>query len=141
MGILAFAPHSLASQPRILQPKSIGGGLPQRRWAAPPQTGPVADCPVLADNKSEQPMSARAEDGGMDPPNLPASARDALTPRRRASIRRLIASGIGILALMAASDLLIANHDGRLALFRGGLIAVMFGLCWLTRNVRTSAAL
>ena len=77
----------------------------------------------------------------MDPPNLATSKGDALTPRRRASIRRLIASGIGILALMAASDLLIANHDGQLALFRGGLIVVMFGLWWLTRNVRTSAAL
>lgn len=77
----------------------------------------------------------------MDAPDLPISEGDALTPRRRASIRRLIASGIGILALMAASDLLIANNDGRLALFRGGLIVAMFGLWWLTRNIRTSSAL
>lgn len=66
---------------------------------------------------------------------------DALTPRRLASVRRLIATGIGILVLMAISDLLLATQDPGVALYRGGLIAIMFSLWWLTRNVRTSAAL
>lgn len=57
------------------------------------------------------------------------------------SIRRLIASGIGILALLAISDLFIAGQDGGLAFFRLGLFVVMFGLWWWTRRVRSSMAL
>lgn len=77
----------------------------------------------------------------MNQPSLPTPAFDALPPRRLASIRRLMASGIGILALLAISDLVIAEQPVGVALFRGALIAVMFGLWWLTRNVRTSTAL
>ena len=77
----------------------------------------------------------------MDPPRPPTAAMDALTPRRLTSIRRLMASGIGILALLAISDFVILERQSGLALFRGALIAMMFGLWWLTRNVRSSTAL
>lgn len=77
----------------------------------------------------------------MLPPAHESTAPTELTPRRLASVRRLIASGIGILALMAVSELLLASLDARLAWFRGGLIVVMFGLWWFTRHVKTSRAL
>ena len=65
---------------------------------------------------------------------------DALTPRRLASIRRLIASGIGILTLLTFADFILDRHDG-LALLRTGLIAVLSGLWWHSGKARTSSAL
>lgn len=78
----------------------------------------------------------------MDQPSLPTTTTfDALSPRRLASIRRLIASGITILALLAISDLVMLDERVGLAWFRAALIALMSGLWWATRGVRTSAAL
>lgn len=76
----------------------------------------------------------------MNPPRSPGTNTTALTPRRQASIRRLIASGIGILALLAISDFIFNRHAG-LAMFRGGLISIISGVLWLSRHTLTSTVL
>lgn len=73
----------------------------------------------------------------MAPSSLPTARPDKLTQRRLASIRRLIVSGIGILGLLAISDFAINQHAG-LAMLRGMLLLILFGVWRWSRRARTS---
>ncbi|MFD0739935.1 GGDEF domain-containing protein [Lysobacter koreensis] len=83
-----------------------------------------------------------AEDDALPNSRLPTPDRDPLSPRRVATIRRLMLTGLGLFAVLAIGDFFILERHTRLVLLlRCGLIAMMFLPWLLARNARTSGQL